>query len=57
MSVCEVNALGDGRVNENGGVVALEGRRVIEGEDAGFLDVATRARGRCLRRAARGAKN
>ncbi|MYA97904.1 MAG: hypothetical protein F4X91_16030 [Nitrospinae bacterium] len=37
LSVCEVNALGDGRVNENGGVVALEGRRVIEGEDAGFL--------------------
>lgn len=37
LSVCEVNALGDGRVNEGGGVVALEGRRVIEGEDAGFI--------------------
>lgn len=37
LDVCEVNALGDGRVNENGGVVALEGRRVIEGEDAGFI--------------------
>lgn len=38
LSVCEVNALGEGRVNENGGVVALEGRRVIKGEDAGFID-------------------
>ena len=37
LDVCEVNALGDGRVNENGGVVALEGRCVIGGEDAGFL--------------------
>ena len=37
LGVCEVNALGEGRVNENGGVVALEGRRVIEGEDAGFI--------------------
>ena len=37
LDVCEVNALGDGRVNENGGVVALEGRRVIGGEDAGFI--------------------
>ena len=37
LSVREVNALGEGRVNENGGVVALEGRRVIGGEDAGFL--------------------
>ena len=32
LSVCEVNVLGEGRVNENGGVVALEGRRVVEGE-------------------------
>ena len=38
LSVREVNALGDGRVNEAGGVVALEGRRVIGGEDAGFID-------------------
>ena len=37
LSVREVNALGDGRVNEGGGVVALEGRRVVEGEDAGFI--------------------
>ena len=38
LSVREVNALGDGRVNEGGGVVALEGRRIVEGEDAGFID-------------------
>ena len=31
LSVREVNALDGGRVNENGGVVALEGRRVVEG--------------------------
>ena len=37
LSVCEVNVLGEGRVNENGGVVALEGRRVIEGAAAGFI--------------------
>lgn len=37
LSVCEVNVLGEGRVNENGGVVALEGRHVIEGADAGFI--------------------
>ena len=38
LSVCEVNALGEGRVNENGGVVALGGRRIVEGADAGFID-------------------
>ena len=38
LSVREVNALGEGRVNENGGVVALEGRRIVEGADAGFID-------------------
>ena len=38
LSVSEVNTLSDGRVNENGGVVALEGRRVIEGTDADFID-------------------
>ncbi|MCY4384144.1 MAG: hypothetical protein OXE44_13445 [Nitrospinae bacterium] len=37
LSVCEVNGLSEGRVNENGGVVALEGRRIIEGEDAEFI--------------------
>ena len=33
-----MNALGDGRVNEGGGVVALEGRRIVEGDDAGFIN-------------------
>ena len=37
LSVREVNALGGGRVNENGGVVALEGRRAVEGADADFI--------------------
>ncbi len=37
LSVREVNALGGGRVNENGGVVALEGRRVVEGADTDFI--------------------
>ena len=37
LSLCEVNALGEGRVNEGGGVVALEGRRVIEGYDTGLI--------------------
>ncbi len=37
LNVCEVNGLSEGRVNENGGVVALEGRRIIEGEDACFI--------------------
>lgn len=38
LSVREVNTLGEGRVNENGGVVALEGRRIVECTDAGFID-------------------
>lgn len=51
LSVCEVNALGEGRVNENGGVVALEGRRIVEGTDAGFID--GHAGGRALFKAGR----
>lgn len=44
LGVCEVNVLGACRVNENGGVVALEGRRVFEGDDAGFIDAHAGAR-------------
>ncbi len=44
LDVNEVNTLGDGRVNENGGVVALEGRRVIEGDDTDFIAGHTGAR-------------
>ncbi len=36
-SVREVNALGRGRVNEGGGVVALEGRRVVEGAEKDLI--------------------
>ncbi|MEK6710308.1 MAG: hypothetical protein AABZ64_06995 [Nitrospinota bacterium] len=33
----EVNVLGEGPVNEGGGVVALEGRREVAGRDAGLI--------------------
>ena len=44
LSVREVNALDSGRVNEGGGVVALEGRRVIQGTEADFINAHAGAR-------------
>ncbi len=44
LSVREVNALDSGRVNEGGGVVALEVRRVIKGADSDFISVHAGAR-------------
>ncbi len=38
LRVREVNPLGTARVNEGGGVVALEGRRAVPGADAGLID-------------------
>ena len=37
--VREVNRLGEGPVNEGGGVIALEGRRVVSGKDDGLVRV------------------
>ena len=39
-----MNALDSGRVNEGGGVVALEGRRVIQGTEADFINAHAGAR-------------